>query len=518
MKQSFKYRIGRVGIAVVLAFAAPILIQPILAERPPQSPVRSFAFPLSSANAVSGNLVMPAGSSSHLHFDDGLVAVGELPVPLRAARVGRRQTERFFRPPTATVHARLLLRGVAGADGNLVSNSGNEFVIDALVTPTTAASSAPPFVVPFEIDNGTAFVDATLPVDAQADGSVRVQILGISLIDAEGQTFGVLGFQLGRLPPTPAQPTARPTVAPEGRCYAAPNCSGPSFALSQDRCCRLGQPSAAGTLPLQTSWCPADQLDASTGACNANACIGCEGDTAQACGARPACAGTCTVVCADGHVESGTCENATTCECSARCDTAAPPPTPQACSDRAQCGGSCSVVCGNGTVVAGQCLVNHIGKCDCSANCSAPTPCGSGQCFDTVAFRCTGEPCGAGLRCPLPNQFCDVTGTRCPCSPAPPPPQGQICCQCKDPTPGCFDLSFAEAQAICPRGCTTIVGGTCDQRSGGCLETACAGDGDCDDGNGCTIDHCRNGNCEHDCVCVGPFGCGPGPAAGPRHQ
>jgi hypothetical protein len=44
----------------------------------------------------------------------------------------------------------------------------------------------------------------------------------------------------------------------------------------------------------------------------------------------------------------------------------------------------------------------------------------------------------------------------------------------------------------------------------------CGGDGDCDDGNGCSQDSCVDGTCRHLCLCVGPTGggaCCPGPAA-----
>jgi hypothetical protein len=45
----------------------------------------------------------------------------------------------------------------------------------------------------------------------------------------------------------------------------------------------------------------------------------------------------------------------------------------------------------------------------------------------------------------------------------------------------------------------------------------CASDTDCDDGNGCTIDRCTADGCTHDCVCVGPMACGPGPGRGSHH-
>src|SRR5207249_3671475 len=48
------------------------------------------------------------------------------------------------------------------------------------------------------------------------------------------------------------------------------------------------------------------------------------------------------------------------------------------------------------------------------------------------------------------------------------------------------------------------------------LRPRCGSDLDCDDGNGCSVDRCIDGTCQHECVCVGPGGsasCCPGPAA-----
>ena len=44
----------------------------------------------------------------------------------------------------------------------------------------------------------------------------------------------------------------------------------------------------------------------------------------------------------------------------------------------------------------------------------------------------------------------------------------------------------------------------------------CTSDAQCDDGNGCTVDRCMDGTCEHACVCLdatGAVSCCPGPAA-----
>lgn len=475
---------------------------------------RSLAFPLSLANGVTGNLVPPAGSSTKLSFESGKVAIGELPVPLpqRARRPGRAGDARpFFRPIDEGPHVRLLLNGVIDADGP-VTNSGNQLMIDAVVSPSTAALNGPPFVIPFDIKDGAAFVDVVLPVHKLADGSVRVQILGVTVVDPEGQPFGVLGFQL---PPARSTPVPRFTPTPggtpevQGRCFVGrADCTGPSYAASQEQCCRPAK--LDGLAPEGASWCSAEQFDPSMGRCLTNACVACPTPPPPPdCASRQVCAGRCSTPCPDGRVETGVCRGDATCGCSASCDAT---PTPGACADAATCTGPCTVTCADGMAVAGTCVGDAAHACGCSAACRAPTPCGAGQCFDTLTFRCTGQACGPGLHCPLPNQLCDVSGRFCPCEPPPPPAHGRICCQCKEPVPACFDLQFVEAQPICPPGCETFVGQECDGRTDQCVPlTPCAADKDCDDQNGCTRDRCTADGCVHDCLCVGPHACGPGP-------
>src|SRR6185369_1420865 len=102
------------------------------------------------------------------------------------------------------------------ASGHPVSLSGSQALIDVVVSPSTAATSPPPFVIPFDITDGTAFVDAQLPIQAASDGSVRVQVLGVTVVDPDGQPFGVLGFALSRARPTPVpRPTPTPGGAPQ---------------------------------------------------------------------------------------------------------------------------------------------------------------------------------------------------------------------------------------------------------------------------------------------------------------
>jgi len=443
----------------------------------PLQTLRSLAFPVTFANGLTADLVVPAGSATNLRFEVGKIAVGELPVPLPGGprRRNRRQAGReFVRPTDSAPHARLLLTGVVDGAGHPVSNSGNQVMIDALVSPSSAATTAPPFVIPFDITNGTAFVDAVLPVQRLSDGSVRVQVLGVTVVDPAGQPFGVLGFQLNAARPTPvsrATPTPGGMPVVGGQCFVGADCAGVSFPARQEVCCRFSR-DGNGTVGA-TSWCPPDQFDPTTGLCAANACVSC-------------------VPTPNGS------------------------PTPGTCGDDAACGGACAVVCADGTAPMGECVRDRANHCACSAECAAPGGCGVGQCLDTLAFRCTGQACDANHHCSLPNQFCDMSGSRCPCSP-PPPPHGRVCCQCKDAPRACVDFSFAEVQPVCPPGCETYLGRECDGSSNTCVPLSpCAADADCDDGNGCTIDRCTPDGCTHDCVCVGPLSCGPGPAHGPH--
>lgn len=461
---------GLLAITAPVADAVPI----------PSTMAGSFAFPSSMANGVSGNLVAPAGGTSKLSFDTGMVAIGQLPSPLpltTSSMARRRRTApRFLRTPDAGPRVRMLLSGVVDSSGSAVSNTGNQLVIDAVVSPSDAAT--PPFVVPFDIGDGSTFVDALLPIQMQSGRGVQVQVLGVTLLDPDKQPFAVLGFALPPAPPTkipPATPTPGGAPQTDGECFAGSNCSGPSFASSQQKCCAFNRPGVRAVPQPQAgfSWCPADQFDSSTGQCTANACLPCGPVPPADCSDRPLCAGACTVQCSDGHLQPGVCRPDLGCSCSADCGET---PTP------------------------------------------TPGPCAGGQCFDTLTQRCTGQPCGPGLRCALPNQVCDLSGRRCPCEePSPPPlPHGHVCCECKSSGPACFDFAFFEVQPSCPPGCETFVGQACDPASDACAPlTPCSADTDCDDGNGCTIDQCTPDGCTHACVCVGPgLGCGPGPTGG----
>ncbi len=373
-------------VAVTIAAAAGVLLgawQSAQAGAVPYALRHSFSFPVSVASGATGDLVSVPGSNAHLTFDRGMVAIGHLPVPRseRATRGERAFGTRFARPADGVPRVRLLLSGVVDADGNRVTSAGNTLMIDAVVSPTGAAVSPPPFVIPFDLSAGAAFVDAPLPIEVQGGATVRVQILGAAVIDPEGQPFGVLGFSLPPAPPASALPALTPGWTPttvrtpaEGHCFVGPSCTRRSVPAARDICCRLDQGNRAAPA-LPASWCSADQFDPSTGQCAAGGC-----------------------------------------------DNCLPPPTPT------------------------------------------------------------------------------------------PPPIGRICWQCTEPTPSCLTLSLGDVQPTCPPGCTTFVQQECDPRSDTCVPPMpCSTDPDCDDGNGCTVDRCIAGACTHDCVCVGPMGCSPGP-------
>jgi hypothetical protein len=230
-------------LGLVMATARLVLGGPV-----PGIVLRSFDFPLSFANGVAGDLIVPIGSASKLTFDSGKVAIGNLPTPTSLERSGARRGSRArrFTPPSGLApRARLFLNGATDADGNLVNNTGNQLVIDAAVAPGSAALTPEPFTFPFDINGGLAFLDVALPIPARSDGSVRVQIVGVTLVDPDGQAFATLGFELPAAQPTPppsVTPLATATPEPKGRCFRGPNCAGQSVPLSQDECCRTAGP------------------------------------------------------------------------------------------------------------------------------------------------------------------------------------------------------------------------------------------------------------------------------------
>jgi hypothetical protein len=313
-----------IGAVVAAVVTCTVLFVPpwAAARRIPNGLGRAFNFPLSFFDGVSGDLVAPAGSLTTLSFGTGKVAIGALPFPLPAhmnRRLRGMTARRLSGPASTAPHVRLILTGVVDRVGP-VTNTGNQLIIDAVISPGSAASNPPPFTFAFDVRAGNALLDVVLPIQQLVDGPVRIQVVGVTVADPEGQPFGVLGFEL-----PPARPSPSPTVTPTP----------------------VGSP---------------------------------------------------------------------------------------------------------------------------AADAIAPTPgCPARQCFDTITFSCTGQACGPDGHCALPNQFCDVSGHRCPCASPSPPPRGVVCCQCADAVHGCFSLPFVETQPVCPPGCNPFVGERCDPATGTCV-------------------------------------------------
>lgn len=453
------------------------------AGRLPQALTAAVDFPASLASGITGSVVPPSDTTSTLHFEQGTVAVGVVPippVPLAALRrtSGRLSRDLFPLPLDAPPHARLVLEGVTGADGMPATTAG-ALVIDAAVSP--AAAGASPFSLPFDIQDGTAFLDAALPIQPEQDGTVRVEIHGVSVRDADGNVFGVLGFSIAPPAPTPTP----------GPCESGGTCGGPCPFTCPDGTAVTGE-----CMTLQTPdqpGAPHAPICACEGACpqptpstpGPNACGGADGT----------CDGPCTATCPDGSVAAGKCVpliyNGPTipvggtvppggCQCiTVDCpQSPTPTPGPNECAGGETCDGACTATCPDGSTAAGQCE---------SVIYNGPILPGSG-------------PFPPGCQCVAP------------CSPPPILPHGSVCCQCGTAANECFDLQWVEATPSCPDGCTTVLNGTCDQRMQTCSPpTPCTADSDCDDDNTCTTDRCIAGFCEHDCLCLAPGACGPGP-------
>src|SRR5207244_4218604 len=92
------------------------------------------------------------------------------------------------------------------------------------------------------------------------------------------------------------------------------------------------------------------------------------------------------------------------------------------------------------------------------------------------------------------------------------PPPACTPCTCAADGAACGHDADGDGIDDCPDACPCRPGP--DTNRGCPMGRACQTDADCDDGNGCSLDVCLGGVCEHKCLCLGPagFDCGPGPA------
>ncbi|TMA68286.1 MAG: hypothetical protein E6J68_03610 [Deltaproteobacteria bacterium] len=123
-----------------------------------------------------------------------------------------------------------------------------------------------------------------------------------------------------------------------------------------------------------------------------------------------------------------------------------------------------------------------------------------------------GGPCGHDAD----HDGIDDCTDACPCDPGPaenkgcPRPICEPCTSCA--TVPCGHDADGDGVDDCADACPCRPGP--DTNRGCPMGRACQTDADCDDGNGCSLDVCLGGVCEHKCLCLGPagFDCGPGPA------
>jgi hypothetical protein len=167
----------------------------------------------------------------------------------------------------------------------------------------------------------------------------------------------------------------------------------------------------------------------------------------------------------------------------------------------------------------------RVAKLACRLDCRATAaPANLGACVRGCAdqFRAAKNTCAA--------DHTDCLGS-CP----PPPPgscTGAFLDSCGQDLATCARSVVATAKTCvqgcgtapdrlaCLRGCAAAAqhdANTCAANFAACVGT-CACPGGCDDGNACTFDTCVNGECRHECLCVGPAGdvtCCPGPGPCP---
>ncbi len=265
------------------------------------------------------------------------------------------------------------------------------------------------------------------------------------------------------------------------------------------------------------------------------------------------CEGECTIcppclpgaVCPAFPCLTGTCQEdaSGSCMCAPNIPaTPTPRPTATPPCQGVPCEGACAIgfpcpfgsMCNGSIALIGSCTMTSSG-CACVPP-ATPTPrptatpaCQSVPCEGACAI---GFPCPLGMICNGPADrvgSCQMTSSGCVCvPPATPTPRAT-------PTPACESAPCGGACAICPPcfpgsicpAAPCLIGTCVDSANAGCTcvpnlppsptpAPTCATDADCNDDDGCTVDHCVGGSCEHLCICATATGepsCCGGPAA-----
>src|SRR5947208_50134 len=83
-------------------------------------------------------------------------------------------------------------------------------------------------------------------------------------------------------------------------------------------------------------------------------------------------------------------------------------------------------------------------------------------------------------------------------------------CACPLPPPACSPCTCAAGETACGQDAD---GDGIDDCTDQCPCEPGPSDDDCQDGNPCSLDVCRDGICDHECLCLAAdgFDCGPGP-------
>jgi hypothetical protein len=191
-----------------------------------------------------------------------------------------------------------------------------------------------------------------------------------------------------------------------------------------------------------------------------------------------------------------------------QCGCPPPPPPPcTPCQDKGLCTTD-GVACGADA--------DGDGTDDCLDHCPCePGPAESGGCAMPPCAPCMCIVAGGTCGHDADGDGIDDCSDRCPCEPGPPENGGcprPICEPCSScQLVPCGHDADGDGVDDCEDSCPCRPG---PPENHGCpMGTPCQTDADCDDGNGCSLDVCIDGFCEHKCLCLAAdgFDCGPGP-------